>query len=73
MSFWRKNVFSLEENDDSKTYDFDKKEYTKLHDAIMKLPSKYRVVVHLYYFEVTGSFIYIGIGNDLSERMEYSV
>ena len=51
MSFWRKNVFSLEENDDSKTYDFDKEEYTKLHDAIMKLSSRYRIVVHLYYFE----------------------
>lgn len=51
MSFWKKNMFSLEDTDKSETYEFSKEEYTKLHDAIQNLLPKYRVVVHLYYFE----------------------
>ena len=51
MSFWKRNMFSLEETDGNETYEFCKEEHTQLHDAVMKLPSKYRIVVHLYYFE----------------------
>ena len=51
MSFWKKNVFSLQESDDSETFEFYKEEHTQLHDAVLNLPPKYRIVVHLYYFE----------------------
>ena len=51
MSFWKKNMFSLEESDKGESVEFCKEEHTQLHDAIIKLPSKYRIAVHLYYFE----------------------
>lgn len=48
-SYWNKNVISYEETTLQPTYiENEKKE---LFDAVMKLPAKYRVVVHLYYYE----------------------
>ena len=44
-------MFSLEESDKGESVEFCKEEHTQLHDAIIKLPSKYRIAVHLYYFE----------------------
>lgn len=44
-------MVSLEESDKGESVEFCKEEHTQLHDAVKKLPSKYRVVVHLYYFE----------------------
>lgn len=51
MSFWKRNMFSLEESDGNTSYEFSKEEHTQLYDAVMQLPAKYRIVVHLYYFE----------------------
>lgn len=51
MSFWKRNMFSLEESDGNTSYAFSKEEHTQLYDAVMHLPAKYRIVVHLYYFE----------------------
>ena len=45
-SFWRKNVGELDE-----TIVFTDKADQTLYDAVMKLPPKYRAVIHLYYFE----------------------
>ena len=48
-SFWRKNVDSLEhlqEEPEDVT-----KGYGELYEAVMKLAVKYRVVVHLFYYE----------------------
>ena len=45
-SFWRKNVGELDE-----TIAFTDSTDQTLYDAVMKLSPKYRVVIHLYYFE----------------------
>ena len=45
-SFWRKNVGELDE-----TIMFTDKTDQTLYDTVMKLPPKYRAVIHLYYFE----------------------
>lgn len=48
-SFWRKNVESIEDNTTEQT--FESKDYSDLYSAIHKLPAKYRIVVHLFYYE----------------------
>ena len=45
-SFWRKNVGELDPS-----VPFSDPKDRELHDAIMALPAKYRIVIHLYYFE----------------------
>lgn len=45
-SFWRKNVGELTE-----AADLSGDMSRLVHDAVMKLPPKYRAVLHLYYFE----------------------
>ncbi|MGN1432779.1 MAG: RNA polymerase sigma factor [Ruminococcus sp.] len=48
-SFWRRNVTSFEELEKEPEYlESDK---TELFSEVMKLPQKYRVVLHLYYYE----------------------
>lgn len=32
-------------------YDFPRPEYSDLYDAVLSLPGKYKIVVHLYYYE----------------------
>ena len=51
MSFWKKRMSSLEEMQVEDTYEFQTSEQSDLYEAVMKLPAKYRIVVHLYYFE----------------------
>ena len=48
-SFWKRNKVSLE--DYRETFSFETKESEELFDAVMKLPEKYRIVIHLFYFE----------------------
>lgn len=48
-SYWRKNVDLME--DVSKPSVFTSKENGKLYYAVMDLPSKYRIVVYLFYYE----------------------
>ena len=45
-SYWRRNVGEL-----APTISFSDPKDRELHDAIMALPSKYRIIIHLYYFE----------------------
>ena len=48
-SFWQKNKVSWEEyiNDLS----FEEPADSRLFEAVMKLPKKYRIVIHLFYYE----------------------
>ena len=48
-TFWRKNKMSLE--DYMETLTFEMPESSELFEAAMSLPEKYRIVVHLFYYE----------------------
>ena len=48
-TFWRKNKMSLE--DYMETLTFETPESGELFEAAMNLPEKYRIVIHLFYFE----------------------
>lgn len=49
---WRKNVVLLEEYKDESYYTMDNwNEHYEVLKAVMSLPDKYRLVVHLYYYE----------------------
>ena len=52
-SFWKKNIIPLENSDFDQVSveQFPYKESSDLYHAVMKLPHKYRVVIHLYYYE----------------------
>lgn len=50
-SFWKKNVVPLETSMTDQPYDFPFPESSDLYDAVMKLPDKYKIVIHLYYYE----------------------
>lgn len=48
-SFWRRNITSLDDIEKEPVYiESDKEE---LFNEVMKLPQKYSVVIHLYYYE----------------------
>lgn len=47
--FWRRNKLSLE--DYMETLSFETKESENLFETVMKLPEKYRIVIHLFYYE----------------------
>ncbi|MDE6945529.1 MAG: sigma-70 family RNA polymerase sigma factor [Lachnospiraceae bacterium] len=48
-TFWRKNKMSLEEY--METLTFETPESSELFEAAMSLPEKYRIVIHLFYYE----------------------
>ena len=48
-SFWRRNTTALE--DYMETLEFEAPEDSELFRAVMALPEKYRVVIHLHYYE----------------------
>ena len=48
-SFWRRNGMPLD--DFIETLSFETPETKELFEEVMKLPEKYRVVVHLFYYE----------------------
>ena len=49
MSFWKKHKVSLEDYIES--ISFETEQESELFEAVMELPEKYRVVLHLYYYE----------------------
>ena len=49
LSFWRRKSVPLEEY--AQTLAFEAQEESELFHAVMALPEKYRVVIHLYYYE----------------------
>ncbi len=48
-SFWRKNKVAWEEY--GETLHFEEPEDSRLFEAVMRLPKKYRIVIHLFYYE----------------------
>lgn len=48
-TFWRRNKCSLEEYMEALT--FETPESENLFETVMKLPEKYRIVIHLFYYE----------------------
>lgn len=48
-TFWRKNKMSLE--DYMETLTFETPKSGELFEAAMSLPEKYRIVIHLFYYE----------------------
>lgn len=48
-TFWRRNKLSIE--DYMETLVFETPEAESLFETVMQLPEKYRIVVHLYYYE----------------------
>lgn len=49
QTFWRKNKVPLEEY--METLIFETPESEELFETVMKLPEKYRIVIHLFYYE----------------------
>ena len=48
-TFFRRNALPLE--DYIQTLTFESKESSELFEAVMNLPEKYRIVIHLFYYE----------------------
>ncbi len=48
-SFWRQHKVPLEEYMETLVFETPKEE--ELFETVMKLPQKYRIVIHLYYYE----------------------
>lgn len=48
-TFWRRNKLSIE--DYMQTLTFETPESENLFETVMRLPEKYRIVIHLYYYE----------------------
>lgn len=48
-TFWRRNKVSIEEY--METLTFETPEAETLFETVMQLPEKYRIVIHLYYYE----------------------
>ena len=48
-SFWRRNRTSLE--DQLATLSFESEEASQVFESVMQLAPKYRIVVHLFYYE----------------------
>lgn len=48
-TFWRRNKISLE--DYMETLEFETPESEELFETVMRLPEKYRIVIHLFYYE----------------------
>ena len=48
-TFWHRNAVALE--DYMSTAAFPSSEASDLFEAVMKLPEKYRIVIHLFYYE----------------------
>lgn len=50
-SFWKKNIVPLDSSEAIQFCEFPDPKSSDLYDAVTKLPYKYRIVVHLYYYE----------------------
>ncbi|MCR4648993.1 MAG: RNA polymerase sigma factor [Lachnospiraceae bacterium] len=48
-SFWRKNKITLDES--METLAFETEDSKQLFETVMKLPEKYRIAIHLFYYE----------------------
>lgn len=48
-TFWRRNKLSLDDYIETLTFETSQSE--NLFETVMRLPEKYRIVIHLYYYE----------------------
>ena len=48
---WRKRIVSWDESVSDAEFSFENNENSMLYDTVMSLDTKYRIVVHLYYYE----------------------
>jgi RNA polymerase sigma-70 factor (ECF subfamily) len=48
-TFFRRNSLPLE--DYIETLTFESEEFSELFETVMKLPEKYRIIIHLFYYE----------------------
>ena len=49
-SFWKRNIVHMEEIEKS-AQDFWADNEIDLHNALLQLPSEYRIIIHMYYYE----------------------
>lgn len=49
-SFWKRNIIHMEEIEKS-AQNFRTDDVIDLHNALQQLPSEYRVIIHMYYYE----------------------
>jgi len=49
-SFWKRNIIHMEEIE-KPAQDFLTDNEIDLHNALLQLPSEYRVIIHMYYYE----------------------
>lgn len=49
MTFFRRNIFPIEEYIETLT--FESEESSELFETVMKLPEKFRIIIHLFYYE----------------------
>ena len=50
-SFWKRRMTGLDEARREYVQEFSTLEQSELYEQVLKLPEKYRVVIHLYYYE----------------------
>jgi RNA polymerase sigma-70 factor (ECF subfamily) len=50
-SFWKKKITGMDEYRNGEVQEFSTYEESELYEQVMKLPQKYRIVIHLYYYE----------------------
>lgn len=50
-SFWKKHMVGIDEIRQGYVYEFSTAEKSDLYENVMRLPQKYRAVIHLYYYE----------------------
>ncbi len=50
-SFWKKHMVPLEDSETIQPFEFRSQKNSELYEAVLQLPHRYRIVIHLYYYE----------------------
>ncbi|MCR5703760.1 MAG: sigma-70 family RNA polymerase sigma factor [Eubacterium sp.] len=50
-SFWKRRTMGMDEARNEGEWNFPTSEQSTLYEQVMRLPQKYRLVIHLYYYE----------------------
>lgn len=51
LSAWKRKILPMTDQEENTFYETSEIENNEILDAILKLPKKYRLVIHLYYYE----------------------
>jgi len=65
VSAWKNKIVPLEDNNSIHAVEFESEEENSLHYELMKLPVKYRTIIHLFYYE---NYSAEEIGNILNQK-----